>query len=184
LALLGDWHGPSGDIENSLIDQPDRKLWYAGSHEAQNISQNWQGRVLSIDAELGQEPIVNPIPVGSLKFTHIEFEFEEDMEEPLELLNERLGEIDGNPELTFVRFNLTGEATPETLEVLDENLTEFVESWPANIVERDQLAVLIDPENTDLNLRQIEGELENMNMNPNTLARSIILLRRYHRRLA
>jgi len=183
LALLGDWHGPSGDIENSLIDQPDRKLWYAGSHEAQNISQNWQGRVLSIDAELGQEPIVNPIPVGSLKFTHIEFEFEEDMESPLELLNERLGEIDGDPTLTFVRLILSGEAIPEILELLDESLDEFVESWPVNIVEMEQLEVLIDPENTDLLLRQIESELENMNLEPSVLARSIVLLRRYHRRL-
>jgi len=46
------------------------------------------------------------------------------------------------------------------------------------------LAVLIDPENADLNLRQIESELENMNLEPSVLARSIVLLRRYHRRLA
>ena len=184
LALLGDWHGPKGDIENSLIDQPDRKLWYAGSHEAQNISHNWQGRVLAIDAELGKEPLVNPISVGSLRFIHIEFEFEEDMEEPLELLNERLVEIDLDPKLTLIRLSLSGEATPETHEGLDEILAVFVESWPVNIVEKEQLSVLIDPENTDLNLRQIELELENMNLEPSVLARSIVLLRRYHRRLS
>ena len=184
LALLGDWHGPSGDIENSLIDQPSRKLWYAGSHEAQNISQNWQGRVLAIDIELGREAIVNPIPVGSLRFIHIEFEFEEDMEGPLDLLNDRLGEIDDDHDLTFVRLNLTGEATPETLEALDENLADFIDSWPFNIVERRDLSVLINQENTDSNLRQIERELENMNLDPGVLARSIVLLRRYHRRLA
>ena len=100
------------------------------------------------------------------------------------LLNERLGEIDSDSELTLVRLNLTGEATPETLEELDENLAEFIESWPVSTVERGQLAVLIDTENTDLNLRQIESELENMNLEPSVLARSIVLLRRYHRRLA
>ena len=184
MALLGDWHGPSGDIENSLIDQPSRKLWYAGSHEAQNISQTWQGRVLAIDIELGREAIVNPMPVGSLRFIHIEFEFEEDMEGPLELLNDRLGEIDDDHDLTFVRLNLTGEATPETLEALDENLADFIDSWPFNIVERRDLSVLINQENTDSNLRQIERELENMNLDPGVLARSIVLLRRYHRRLA
>ena len=100
------------------------------------------------------------------------------------LLNERLGEIDLDPKLTLIRLRLSGEATPETHEGLDESLAVFVESWPVNIVEKEQLAVLIDPENTDLNLRQIERELENMNLEPSVLARSIVLLRRYHRRLA
>ena len=181
LALLGDWHGSKG--EDSLLDQPDRRLWYTGSHEAQNIKHSWIGRVLSIEAELGQEPIVTPIPVGILRFIDIEFEFEEDMDEPLELLNKRLEEIDSDSELTFVRLNLTGEAIPETLEALDECLDEFAQSWPANNVKRDQLTVLIDPENTDSNLRQIEEELEDMNLDQKTLARSIVLLRRYHRRL-
>ena len=44
--------------------------------------------------------------------------------------------------------------------------------------------MLINQENTDSNLRQIERELENMNLDPGVLARSIVLLRRYHRRLA
>ena len=102
----------------------------------------------------------------------------------MELLNDRLGEIDDDHDLTFVRLNLTGEATPETLEALDENLADFIDSWPFNIVERRDLSVLINQENTDSNLRQIERELENMNLDPGVLARSIVLLRRYHRRLA
>jgi len=184
LALLGDWHGPSGDIENSLINQPERKLWYAGSHEPQNISHNWRGRVLSIDVEIGQVPDVNPIEVGSLQFTHIEFEFQEDMDEPLNLLNDRMEEIDGDSELTFIRLNLTGEASPAILEALDEQLLVLTESWPYIKVEKDDLSVIIDPANDDLNLREIERELENMNLQPSIMNRAILLLRRYHRRLA
>lgn len=183
LALLGDWHGPSGDIEKSLIDQPERNLWYAGSPEAQNISQNWQGRVLSIDIDNGKIPIVSPIPVGKLKFTHIEFKFDEDMNEPLEILNESLGEISGDPELTFVRLNLSGEATLETLEKLNDSLDKFIENWPANIVKREQLRIILNSKNTDPIILQVEEELKNMNLDSATLARAMLLLRRYHRRL-
>jgi len=191
IVILGDQHGPSEDWEDSRLfnsqQSAERRLWYTGSHEAQNISQNWQGRVLSIDAELGSEPIVNPIAVGSLRFIDIDdFEFDEDMEEPLALLNERLGEIEGDPELTFVRLELAGEAIPETLDALDDELAKFVESWPLSEVNKGQLAVLIDLKNTDAdaNLRVIEAELENMNLDPEVLARSVVLLRRYHRKLA
>jgi hypothetical protein len=190
IVILGDQHGPSGDWEDSRLfnsqQSAERKLWYTGSHEAQNIAQSWQGRVLSIDAGFGREPIVNPIAVGSLRFNDTDFEFDEDMDEPLRLLNERLGEIEGNPELTFVRLELTGEAGPETLVDLEDEIAEFVESWPVSEVIIEQLAVRIDPEDTDTdaNLRAIEAELENMNLDQLVLARSVVLLRRYYRRLA
>ena len=79
---------------------------------------------------------------------------------------------------------LKGEATPETLEMLDENLAEFVKSWPISDVEKGQLRVLTNQENTVSTLRQIETELENMNLEPATMTRAIVFLRRYYRRLA
>jgi len=151
---------------------------------AQSVNHNWIGRVLSIEIEPRAKPVVNPIVVGSLKFTSIEFEFEEDMENPLELLDERIEGIEGTPQFTYVKLILKGEATPETLEMLDDNLAEFVKSWPISDVEKGQLRVLINQENTDSTLRQIETELENMNLEPATMARAIVFLRRYYRRLA
>lgn len=182
IALLGDWHGPKS--EDSLLDQPNKNLWYAGAPEAQRVGHDWIGRVLSIEIEPGKKPVVNPITVGSLKFTSVEFEFEEDIENPLELLNDKIEQIDGDPQLTYVKLTLSGEAAPETLEMLDETLVHFAESWPVNDVEKGQLRVLTNQENTDLTLCQIETELENMNLEPAILARAIVLLRRYHRRLA
>ena len=179
---MGDWHGPKS--EDSLLDQPNKNLWYAGAPEAQRVGHDWIGRVLSIEIEPGKKPVVNPITVGSLKFTSVEFEFEEDMENPLELLNDKIEQIDGDPQLTYVKLTLCGEAAPETLEMLDETLVHFAESWPVNDVEKGQLRVLTNQENTDLTLCQIETELENMNLEPAILARAIVLLRRYHRRLA
>ena len=181
IALLGDWHGPKS--EDSLLDQPNRNLWYAGAPEAQRVGHNWIGRVLSVEIEPGKEPSVNPIEVGSLRFTSIEFEFEEDIENPLELLNERIEEIEGDPQLTYLELVLTGEAAPETLEMLDETLANFVELWPNSDVEKGELRVLTDQKNTDLTLGQIETELENMNLDASTMARSIVLLRKYYRRL-
>ena len=182
IALLGDWHGPKS--EDSLLDQPEKNLWYAGAPEAQSVNHHWIGRVLSIEIELGEKPVVNPIVIGSLKFTSIEFEFEEDMENPLQLLDEKIEGIEGNPQLTYVKLILTGEATPKTLEMLDDNLAEFARSWPISEVEKGQLRVLTNQENTDATLRQIEAELENMNLEPATMTRAIVLLRRYYRRLA
>ena len=106
------------------------------------------------------------------------------MENPVELLNDKIEQIDGDPQLTYVKLTLCGEAAPETLEMLDETLVHFAESWPVNDVEKGQLRVLTNQENTDLTLCQIETELENMNLEPAILARAIVLLRRYHRRLA
>ena len=62
MTLLGDWHG------GELLDQPDKRLWYAGAPEPQRIDHNWDGRVLLIEAELGRDPVVEPVIVGSLKF--------------------------------------------------------------------------------------------------------------------
>ena len=85
LALLGDWHGPSGNWE-FLITNPTENLVQV--LRAQNISQNWQGRYWRLMQSFDRNHD-NPISVGSLRFVHIEFEFEEDME-AFELLNERL----------------------------------------------------------------------------------------------
>ncbi len=70
------------------------------------------------------------------------------------------------------------------LEMLDDDLAEFVKSWPISDVEKGHLRVLTNQENTDSTLRQIETELENMNLEPAIMARAIVFLRRYYRRLA
>lgn len=185
IALLGDWHGPSGENDASLIDQPDRKLWYAGSHEAQNISQHWQGRVLSITAKAGCELIVEPIVVGKLKFIDEGFEFHEDMENPLGQLVEKIGTFEGDKDLTFIRFTLTGEAEGSTLAKLEEVLDDIRESWPNIVIKKSELAVLINPsdETSMRNLHAVEAELQNMKLDKAVLARAVIFLHRYFRRL-
>ena len=181
MTLLGDHHGPAGNIENSLIDQPSRKLWYAGSPEAQNIKHNWQGRVLGIEVEIGKEIIVEPIYVGKLKFEDVIFNFKEDMDSPLELLSEKLGDIVGEQKLTYVRLCLTGEGKPETHEGLEDLLKEFKGNWPNNSVIKEQFSVINDYTDSDKNLQEISEELSTMNLTDEVLARSIILLRRYYR---
>jgi DNA repair exonuclease SbcCD nuclease subunit len=184
LAFLGDWHGPSKEIENSLLDQPDKKMWYAGSPEAQSKNQSWKGRVLSIDANLGKNPIVAPISVGKLCFYDLNFEFDEDMENPLDQLKDTLSEIQGDAESTYVRLKLTGEAKPELLDELDEYLTSVSTEWPYSEIDKSGLEVILNSTNDDPMMSQIENELHNMSLDSEVLARSMVLLQRYARRCA
>jgi len=77
IALLGDWHQPKGDEENSTMAQPENRLWYTWAPEAQNLSNNKIGRVLLCELEVGRKPDVNPIEVGKNCFISKPIEFDE-----------------------------------------------------------------------------------------------------------
>jgi DNA repair exonuclease SbcCD nuclease subunit len=186
LSLLGDWHGPKKDIKDSLIDQPENKLWYAGSPEAQKLGQPWQGRVLSIEVELGKDPVVEPIYVGKLRFQDINFEFTEEMENPIVSLSNIIDGVKGDATTTYIRLQLTGELAPTLLEELEQFLQEFSSQWPINEVDLDNVSIIIglDDVGNVPTLSLIEKELLEMKLSPTILARSILLLRKYYRRLA
>jgi hypothetical protein len=80
IALLGDWHQPKGDEKDSLMAQPDNRLWYTWAPEAQKLSDNKIGRVILCDLEVGEEPNVNPIEVGKNCFMSKPIEFDESYE--------------------------------------------------------------------------------------------------------
>lgn len=179
LTLLGDWHG------GELLDQPDRRLWYAGAPEPQRIDHEWEGRLLMIDAELDREPIVEPVMVGSLKFVDFEFEFDLDMNDPVQALGEKLDEIEGVPELTYIRFSLTGEILAVNIEGVMERLENYSGDWPFHNRRRRGLTVIQEEEDEaeDERLYAVEAELHGMGLEGGVLARATVLLRRMHRRL-
>ena len=179
LTLMGDWHG------GESLDQPDRRLWYAGAPEPQRIDHDWKGRVLLIDAEPGREPIVEPVVVGSLKFIDFEFEFDLDMGDPVQALGDALDVIEGAPELTYIRFSLTGEMLAGKIESVMDRVEDFSGDWPFHSRRRRGLAVVQeDPaEADDERLHAVEAELHGMGLEDAVLARATVLLRRMHRRL-
>ena len=179
LTLMGDWHG------GELLDQPDRRLWYAGAPEPQRIGHDWEGRVLLIDAELGRAPSVEPVMVGSLKFVDFVFEFDLDMDDPVQALGDALDGIEGAPELTYIRFSLTGEMLAGEIEGVMDRLEDFSGDWPFHSRRRRGLAVVQeDPaEADDERLHAVEAELHGMVLEDGVLARATVLLRRMYRRL-
>ncbi|MEC7255968.1 MAG: metallophosphoesterase [Candidatus Thermoplasmatota archaeon] len=149
IALLGDWHQPKGDEKDSLMAQPDNRLWYTWAPEAQKLSDNKIGRVLLCDLEVGKEPNVNPIEVGKNCFMSKPIEFDESYEnEHFESEIEAISELieqssDYNLVIRIIASGWLNEADYNRLEsTIDE-----MRSNGNKIMFRDNLSIL--PANLD-----------------------------------
>ena len=136
LVVCGDQHGPSsGDSEASplfnLETSKARRLYYAMAPEAQNISQNFTGSVLSL--EVNDDHVVKDasrIEVGVLRFVNgtVNFDGENDIEEQLNSFFEPYNEH--QPGLVSIRLELTGEITREESIALQAQLENLGHQWP------------------------------------------------------
>ena len=149
IALLGDWHQPKGDEKDSLMAQPDNRLWYTWAPEAQKLSDNKIGRVILCDLKVGEEPNVNPIEVGKNCFMSKPIEFDEsyeneNFESEIEAISELIEQSsDYNLVIRIVASGWLNEADYNRLEsTIDE-----LRSNNNKIMFKDNLSIL--PANLD-----------------------------------
>jgi predicted phosphohydrolase len=136
LVICGDQHGPSsGDFEASplfnLATSKDRRLYYAMAPEAQNISQNFTGSVLSLDLNDGHEiTSASRTEIGALRFVNgsVNFAGENGIEEQLALFFEPYNRH--QPGLVSLRLELTGEITRDESVALQAQLEDLGQQWP------------------------------------------------------
>jgi predicted phosphohydrolase len=136
LVICGDQHGPSsGDFEASplfnLATSKDRRLYYAMAPEAQNISQNFTGSVLSLDLNDGHEiTSASRTEIGALRFVNgsVNFAGENGIEEQLALFFEPYN--GHQPGLLSLRLELTGEITRDESVALQAQLEDLGQQWP------------------------------------------------------
>lgn len=149
IALLGDWHQPKGDEKDSLMAQPDKRLWYTWAPEAQKLSDNKIGRVILCDLKVGEEPNVNPIEVGKNCFMSKPIEFDEsyeneNFESEIEAISELIEQSsDYNLVIRIIASGWLNEADYNRLEsTIDE-----LRSNNNKIMFKDKLSIL--PANLD-----------------------------------
>jgi predicted phosphohydrolase len=136
LVICGDQHGPSsGDFEASplfnLATSKDRRLYYAMAPEAQNISQNFTGSVLSLDLNDGHEiTSASRTEIGALRFVNgsVNFAGENGIEEQLTSFFEPYNRH--QPGLVSLRLELTGEITRDESVALQAQLEDLGQQWP------------------------------------------------------
>ena len=136
LVICGDQHGPlSGDSEASplfnLATSKARRLYYAMAPEAQNISQNFTGSVLSLEVDDAHAVMdASRIDVGVLRFVNgsVNFAGESDIEGQLAPFFEPYNEQ--QPGLVSLRLELTGEITRDESVALQAQLENLRQQWP------------------------------------------------------
>ena len=145
IALLGDWHGPSGDIENSLIDQPENRLWYTGAPEAQIRSQNWIGRILICDLESEKAPQVSSIEVGLNRFIDLNIEFQEDSPESgfSELDEQCEQNLTSSDDLIAWRITTTGWLSKNDHGILTSKVKELQQQF-TDLDFKDKVNIMVD----------------------------------------
>jgi DNA repair exonuclease SbcCD nuclease subunit len=163
IALLGDWHQPKGDEENSTMAQSENRLWYTWAPEAQNLSNNKIGRVLLCDLEVGEEPEVNPIEVGKNSFISKTIKFDEgyeneDFESEIEAISEL---IDQSSEYNIViRIIALGWLNESDYNRLESTVNDL-KSKNSKIMFKDKVRIL--PANLDKSedlLREISDTID------------------------
>lgn len=110
---LGDWHG--------TLEQ-DPRVWYAGAHEATRFREQDPGNILIVELSgAGALPIVEKVPVASVRWRRETFEFQQDAD--VERLAQKLDAIDQKSS-TLLRLELGGSLSLEGRERLDALLED------------------------------------------------------------
>jgi len=144
IALLGDWHGPRSEISKSMINQPDKRLWYTGAPEAQIRSQNWTGRILICEVEPQKEPIVSEYKIGKNKFRDIDVYFQEESPDSgFSDIDQVFADIlkDDNNELTAWRIIATGWITKNNHDDLISKVEELKNQF-SNLAFKDKIVIV------------------------------------------
>ena len=115
---LGDWHG---------CKQVGDKAWYAGTPERDRFptgESNQPGHVLLIEATRGQQPHVESIPTGQIRWHEFDFEFHSDQD--LLLLEQQVHELThGRANEDLLKLTLSGSLGLEASARLDQIIEAF-----------------------------------------------------------
>lgn len=115
---LGDWHGckPVGD-----------KAWYSGTPERDRFPKgdsNQPGHVLIVEASRGQQPVVDKVMTGKIKWHECDYEFHSDAD--IQLLEQQLQELTfGRTNEDLLKLNLSGSLGLEASSRMEHLLEAF-----------------------------------------------------------
>lgn len=130
------------------------RLWYAGTPEPTRFTEEDPGNVLVVDVEPGGVPVVEPVRIGTWRFTERQVELRDAAS--VARLDGWLAAVDGRP-CTVVRLHLSGVVSLATRARLDEVLATHAPAFAAIDLPDGLDRLLLEPDDHDLEALDLRG---------------------------